>query len=401
MSREVGRQYLTAVKSMWDTVDKLWDPPRLLTQLGYQFCQTWAVRAAHHEFPYALNMLSLMCPLTSGARVSIFPTSPSPLVAFTINVNYSQTRKSSVTSFADSITRELDKVVQHRVSKAVQRQVEAEQQLREPHHQGQVMSRRGRFCILLFFWRRMSRVHERFSLSKLLAPVTRFQFFRDLPCMCFRPKAAVLSAAIASATPEEWFHRCASDFKQVKNSAALPGEPGQWQGRQWFGVLGNLDETYDFLTAFGLLSEEGGKASKVNAKVNPHQSALNKLMQFGSAARATKTSGSYGDSSGNGISLGVVGNMHPATYVPMERSETGSHHAATKERFFICTGRPIQPHEDLPEDYPLPGGGASSSRFLFSPRIQINPGCPKMPHYYTMLSLPFLSQELLLICGCH
>ena len=65
----------------------------------------------------------------------------------------------------------------------------------------------------------------------------------------------VLSAAIASATPEEWVHRRASDFKQVKQSGNLPGDPGMWQGRQWFGVLGNLDETYDFLTAFGLLSE--------------------------------------------------------------------------------------------------------------------------------------------------
>eukprot|EP00435_Cladocopium_sp_Y103_P050535 s3479_g15.t1 len=74
-----------------------------------------------------------------------------------------------------------------------------------------------------------------------------------------RPKAAVLSAAIASATLEEWFHRCASDFKQAKNSANLPGEPTLRQGRQWFGVLGNIDETYDFLTAFGLLSEEGDK----------------------------------------------------------------------------------------------------------------------------------------------
>ena len=100
MGREVDRQYLAAMKSIWDTVDKTWDPCRLLTQLGHQFCQTWAVRASHHEFPYALNMLSLMCPLTNGARVSIFPTSPSPLVAFTINVNYSQTRKSSVTSAA-------------------------------------------------------------------------------------------------------------------------------------------------------------------------------------------------------------------------------------------------------------------------------------------------------------
>jgi hypothetical protein len=99
----------------------------------------------------------------------------------------------------------------------------------------------------------------------------------------------VLSAAIASATPEEWFHRCASDFKQVKHSGNLPGDPGMWQGRQWFGVLGNLDETYDFLTAFGLLSEEGSKSSKANSKVNPHQSALNKLLQFGSAARTTRT----------------------------------------------------------------------------------------------------------------
>jgi hypothetical protein len=117
MGREVDRQYLAAMKSIWDTVDKMWDPCRLLTQLGHQFCQTWAVRASHHEFPYALNMLSLMCPLTNGARVSIFPTSPSPLVAFTINV----------TSFADSITRELDKIVQNQVSKAIQEQVEAEQ----------------------------------------------------------------------------------------------------------------------------------------------------------------------------------------------------------------------------------------------------------------------------------
>ena len=75
MGREVDRQYLAAMKSIWDTVDKMWDPCRLLAQLGHQFCQTWAVRASHHEFPYALNMLSLMCPLTNGARVSIFPTS--------------------------------------------------------------------------------------------------------------------------------------------------------------------------------------------------------------------------------------------------------------------------------------------------------------------------------------
>ena len=40
----------------------------------------------------------------------------------------------------------------------------------------------------------------------------------------------------------------------------------------------------------------------------------------------------------------------------MERGEIGSHHAATKERATIATGRPVQPHDALPEDYKVPAG---------------------------------------------
>ena len=135
----MDRRYLPAMKSMWHAVDKLWDPCCALTATGHHFCQTWAVRAAHHEFPYALNMLSLMCPPTNGAKVATFPTSPSPLAAFAISVNYSQTRKSSMTSFADSITRELDKVAQLRVNATIQAQMG--EQL--PAAPGTPVSRRG------------------------------------------------------------------------------------------------------------------------------------------------------------------------------------------------------------------------------------------------------------------
>ena len=38
-------------------------------------------------------------------------------------------------------------------------------------------------------------------------------------------------------------------------------------------------------------------------------------------------------------------------HVPMERAQTGTHHAAGKERFAVGTGRPVQPHEALPHDY--------------------------------------------------
>ena len=67
------------------------------------------------RFPYALHMLALMCPLTNGGRVSIFPTSPSPLVAFTMNCNYAQTRKSSMTSHSDQTMKPLDDLVRQRV----------------------------------------------------------------------------------------------------------------------------------------------------------------------------------------------------------------------------------------------------------------------------------------------
>ena len=90
-------------------------------------------------------------------------------------------------------------------------------------------------------------------------------------------------------------------------------------------------------------------------QVNPHQSGLNKLLQFGTSARATKTAGSYGDC-GATISLGVTSNVHPSLYIPLERGETGCHHSATKERFLIATGRPIQPHAELPEDFCVPEG---------------------------------------------
>ena len=67
MSRDdVERQYLRAMKCIWEAVDKLWKPADVLTPLGHHFCQMWAVRAAHPEFPYALHMLTCMCALVNG-----------------------------------------------------------------------------------------------------------------------------------------------------------------------------------------------------------------------------------------------------------------------------------------------------------------------------------------------
>lgn len=105
------RQNIPAMKLMWDEVDARFDPKYVLGEAGHRFCQTYSVRAAHPEFPYALHCLSMMCALVNGARVAVFPTSQSPLTLVAINVNYAQTRKSSTTGHAETLGQALDAVI--------------------------------------------------------------------------------------------------------------------------------------------------------------------------------------------------------------------------------------------------------------------------------------------------
>ena len=57
-----------------------------------------------------------------------------------------------------------------------------------------------------------------------------------------------------------------------------------------------MKPVYDFLLSLGMLSDSNATMrEKSKSKVNPYQSAFNKLLQFGSSARATKTAGSYGE----------------------------------------------------------------------------------------------------------
>jgi hypothetical protein len=93
--------------------------------------------------------------------------------------------------------------------------------------------------------------------------------------------------------------------------------PGDFSGRCWGGLLGNFDEAYDFLLSLGLLSDPSTSSKdKAKSKVNPYQSAFNKLLQFGSSVRATKTAGSYGERPDRTISMGInlqhaPGAVHP------------------------------------------------------------------------------------------
>ena len=115
---------------------------------------------------------------------------------------------------------------------------------------------------------------------------------------------------VASATPEEWFHRRSGDWNQVRNADKLPGD---WSGRCGFGLLGNFDEAYDFLLSLGLLSD--GPASKEKAK-EPVPECLQQALAVWNQ-RATKTNGRYGEKLARTISMGITCNMHPAQYIPI------------------------------------------------------------------------------------
>ena len=326
---DIARQYLPAMKQVWSEMEKVFDPAFVLRPLGHQFVQTYAVKAAHPELPYALHFLAMMAPLANGASVKIFPSGPSPLQIAVFNVNYAQTRKSSTTGNADIFGRELDAIVKETVeSKVAELQAEMDQDVRGDAD--------------MFG-----------SEGPAVAGKTK-----ALP----RPK--INSAVIQSATPEEFFHRRAGDYQQTQNASKYDSDA--MRGRHHFGVLANLDEAYDMMLSFGLLSDEQKSAAGKTAKVNPHQSSFNKLLQFGSAARATKTTGSFGAAGAPAVSLGLSANLHPSQYIPMERGESGSHHAATKERFMVSSGRPVQPHAPLPADYKLPAG---TSRWKWVPLV--------------------------------
>ena len=77
---------------------------------------------------------------------------------------------------------------------------------------------------------------------------------------------------------------------------------------------------------------------------------------YGQASRVTRSCGAYGHGKTPAVTVGSDGNLHPSMYVPMEKGESGTHHAACKERFVVTSGRPVQPHEPLPADYCLAAG---------------------------------------------
>ena len=254
---ENARQHLKVSHTMWDIVEKVFDPVKVLTREGYDLIQTYSIKAVHPVLPYVLHFLAMMCAMANGARTRWFPNYSNPLFIMALNVNYTQTRKSSLTGNGDECG---DKLV------ASVRAV----------------------------------VQKKYAIAMGPGGVGN----------CGK-RPVVVSSVLHSATMTELFHRVSGDFPQVSNVDNL-GVDGL-EGRHGFGFLGNWDEYYDLLNGLNLTGADDGKNQKAKSVVNAYQSAFNKLAQYGQASRATKTAGSYGEAATPTISAGMSGNMHFST----------------------------------------------------------------------------------------
>jgi len=297
----------------WDLVEAHFKPKFVLTPLGHRFVQTYSCKAAHPEFPFAGHFLTMMASLSNGAKVRMFPNAASPLCAIALNVNYSQTRRSSIYSNACHIGKHADAVLQQ----AVQSKIDAA-------------------CAVVHVCEKGGVEIETRDDKEV-------------------PPPQIASVVLPSSSPDILFDRCSGGFEDVINADKIKTDV--IRERQWFGVLGNFDDhdARDFLLSFGLIDKDHRQcATRSSCNAHSHQLRLGAVMKYGNcnSNRLAKKN----TSADKAITLGICGNILPAHYVPMETGNSDSQDEGIKELFLITTGRPIHPNEPLPEDFEVPRG---------------------------------------------
>ena len=294
-------QFRTEMRKSWELVEDKFQGAELLGKKAFEILSLHAARASHHQFPYSMNVLAQLVSCTNGATTEVFPGTQSPLMMTNFNNNYPQTRKSCGFATGRCITKAVDTVVLDIAETRVKDTFDAAHS--QPGASAQV------------------------------------------------PRVTVNSSTLTSFTEAAFFQRCAGDWDQV-----VPSEKHTLSGRVYFGTLVNLDEAYKYFKMIGLVpAQSSGKPSDASSGVVADgASEVNKLLQTGSSTLTTKTAGTFGQGNAPGVSMGLTGNSHPAITIPMLRGEYGGDVVAVAYRHLFSSGPPIEPHQALPQNLPLP-----------------------------------------------
>ncbi|CAE7510378.1 unnamed protein product, partial [Symbiodinium necroappetens] len=301
-------------------VDCQWK--RILGERGHAAIHFQCARKSHPALPILLYALVGVVVASNGALLRIWG-GLSPIALWILNCNYSQTRKSGLTSIAEVFASVADQRVRKTFRRLLQdKSVEAKVKTATVQEDGR---------------------HEDTLMQDLAAPAEANAAQRDR-----HARLSLWSVAYLGGTIERCKER---DFNFVQNNpTAFKGLPGidsatasaaeaavasgeGLRGRTWFSTLLLFEEAYEFLMELGILDSPGSAAKK-------------QVLQTGVSTFETKSCGSVGGLHSPSVNAALAGNFHPGVAVEMIRGLRGDHGCQTKARFLFASGQPIQPHEE-------------------------------------------------------
>ena len=260
----------------FDVVESVYVPTECWGELGAQWVMWHSALAAHGDLPLGCAAMSVAVAASNGARTHLFGSRPSSLYFFGINENYPQTRKTTVTTFTAICATKINRLVLAKVKALWQAGLDQQ-------------------C-------------EGLSTSDAEAVKASV------------PASEIATIQIPAGTMEDLWSRLSNDYATIKNAKECKWEhftnrPAN--ERFYFGSLINVDEVYRLFNDLDLLTPP----SEVKG-VNSHQSTLNRFCGTGRIAWSTKTQGSCGLTSDKTVAAGGVGNIHPATAIPLYTGKT-------------------------------------------------------------------------------
>ena len=110
-------QYTYTMEKAWAYVEEVWSREgcEIAGQEGFAAVHALAVKMAHPPLPIFAYLLVICCLLCNGATVPLWGTA-APVVAWLLNINYSQTRKSGLTSLAERAGAKVDEILRKKAA---------------------------------------------------------------------------------------------------------------------------------------------------------------------------------------------------------------------------------------------------------------------------------------------
>ena len=360
----VSKEHCQLMQSVGEFVERSWQSKGrfIAGDRGYESAFYQGVRSAHPPFPIFMYQLSLMPVLSNGAMINLWGK-PDPLCIVMVNSNHSQSRKSRLTGMAENAVGHVDSHVVKRAQVIFEAKAQALKDIAASKRRKTGKDGASAAAASLTAAEETQGQGE----AEETPPLGEVD---DSKMVIF---PGTWSHAFLGGTIERVRERCAGDYsivRQTKGVMKLPAMGADWlagspladldpaekamatqsgmRGRIWFEQGLVYDEVYQFLQDLSILDKPNEKrgVEGPGARQTPLAGWFNRLVQCGKSDHETKSNGAHGGLDAPTVSTTILGNFHPTPCIEMLRGERGDHGCQAKARIIVCTGLPVQPHEE-------------------------------------------------------